>query len=48
MAEQCIREGKSGLEGEKLDVLGNVRKRAAEKVWVPVYSEYVYDPKGLQ
>lgn len=47
VAEQCIREGKSGLEGEILRV-EDVRKRAGEKVWVPLYPDYVYDPKGQQ
>jgi malate dehydrogenase (oxaloacetate-decarboxylating) len=28
-------------------VLGEVRDRAEKKVWVPVYSEYVYDKDGL-
>ncbi|KAJ2930342.1 hypothetical protein H1R20_g6763, partial [Candolleomyces eurysporus] len=28
-------------------VLAEVRDRAEQKVWVPVYSEYVYDDKGL-
>ena len=28
-------------------VMGEVRDRAEQKVWVPVYNEYVYDEKGL-
>ncbi|RXW17686.1 hypothetical protein EST38_g8168 [Candolleomyces aberdarensis] len=28
-------------------VLAEVRDRAEQKVWVPVYNEYVYDEKGL-
>lgn len=47
VAEQVVREAKSGIEGEKLRV-EDVRKRAKEKVWVPLYPEYEYDPKGMQ
>ena len=28
-------------------VVSEVRDRAEQKVWVPVYSDYVYDEKGL-
>lgn len=48
VAEQAVREGNSYVgDGQKLRV-EDVRERAKEKVWVPVYPEYVYDPKGLQ
>lgn len=44
VAEQVVREGKSGDETLKVE---EVRERAKEKVWVPLYAEYEYDPKGM-
>lgn len=44
VAEEVVREGKSGVEGLKAE---EVRQRAKEKVWVPLYAKYEYDPKGL-
>lgn len=45
VAEQAIEEGSAGEEqsgwGKE-----EVRARAREKVWVPVYGEYVYDAEN--
>jgi malate dehydrogenase (oxaloacetate-decarboxylating) len=44
VAEQAIREGNSGVAGLKVE---DVREKAKEKVWVPLYADYEYDPKGM-
>lgn len=43
VAEEVVREGDSGVDGLKVT---DVRERAKEKVWVPLYADYEYDPKG--
>jgi malate dehydrogenase (oxaloacetate-decarboxylating) len=52
VAEQAVRDGTSTYgEGEdggkKVMRVEDVRERAKEKVWVPLYPEYEYDPNGL-
>ncbi|KAF8993105.1 hypothetical protein BDQ17DRAFT_1392717 [Cyathus striatus] len=54
VAEQAVREGSAGAlwahvekEEDAERVVKEVRQRAAEKVWVPWYSRYVYDPLGI-
>ncbi|TRM70545.1 hypothetical protein BD626DRAFT_477809 [Schizophyllum amplum] len=42
VAEQAIEEGTAGVDWKKEDVRG----RAQEKRWKPIYGEYVYDPEG--
>ncbi|KAI0347863.1 hypothetical protein BDW22DRAFT_1349938 [Trametopsis cervina] len=44
VAEQAIEEGNAGVDWKKEDV----REKAVEKQWKPVYGTYVYDPNGLQ
>jgi malate dehydrogenase (oxaloacetate-decarboxylating) len=50
VAEQAVRDGISTMsEGEKGSIrVEDVRGRAKEKVWVPLYPEYEYDPNGLR
>ncbi|KAF9479359.1 Aminoacid dehydrogenase-like protein [Pholiota conissans] len=51
VAEQAIKEGSAGerwLKGEPGWTLADVRDKVAEKVWVPVYTDYIYDEQGLQ
>ena len=42
VAEQAVEEGTAGVGWAKEEV----RKRAEEKRWQPVYGEYIYDPEG--
>jgi malate dehydrogenase (oxaloacetate-decarboxylating) len=42
VAEQAIEEGSAGVEWGKEEV----RERAKEMAWVPLYGEYQYDPQG--
>ncbi|KIK71481.1 hypothetical protein GYMLUDRAFT_33660 [Collybiopsis luxurians FD-317 M1] len=42
VAEQAIEEGSAGVDWKK----DEVREKAKEKLWVPVYGEYVYDVNG--
>ena len=42
VAEQAIEEGSAGVEWKKDDV----REKAKERVWYPVYGEYEFDPQG--
>ncbi|KAL1692091.1 hypothetical protein GGG16DRAFT_90404 [Schizophyllum commune] len=42
VAEQAVEEGTAGVRWAKEEV----RKRAEEKRWQPVYGEYIYDPEG--
>ena len=42
VAEQAIEEGSAGVDWKKEDV----RQKAIEKQWKPVYGSYVYDPEG--
>ena len=52
VAEQAIREGSSSdtfeSDEEKEEAIQKIREKALERVWVPVYSEYVYDEAGMQ
>lgn len=43
VAEQAIEEGTAGVDWEKSEV----RERAKEKVWKPIYGTYVYDKEGV-
>ena len=51
VAEQAVKEGSaaaSWLTGNNdWHVVEQIRIKAEEKVWVPVYPEYVYDEKGV-
>ncbi len=50
VAEQAIKEGSAGekwLSGEVGWTLEDVRQRAGEKVWVPVYPDFIYDEQGV-
>ena len=42
VAEQAIEENNAGVDWKKEDV----RAKAIEKQWRPVYSTFVYDPNG--
>ncbi|KAG5644097.1 hypothetical protein DXG03_009116 [Asterophora parasitica] len=42
VAEQAIEEGSAGVEWTK----DEVRERAKEKLWRPIYGEYVFDEQG--
>lgn len=42
VAEQAIEEGNAGVDWKKEDV----REKAKEKVWRPVYADYLYDENG--
>ncbi|KAJ3766528.1 hypothetical protein FB446DRAFT_824907 [Lentinula raphanica] len=42
VAEQAIEEGSAGVDWKKEEV----REKAREKLWQPVYGEYVYDENG--
>jgi malate dehydrogenase (oxaloacetate-decarboxylating) len=42
VAEQAISEGIAGVEWNEQEV----RERAKELQWLPIYGEYVYDEKG--
>lgn len=42
VAEQAIEEGSASVDWDQ----GEVRKRATEDRWMPVYGEYVYDEHG--
>lgn len=42
VAEQAISEGIAGVEWNDQEV----RERAKELQWLPIYGEYVYDEKG--
>ena len=42
VAEQAIEEGSAGVNWQKVEV----RMKAKEKLWEPVYGEYVYDKEG--
>ena len=44
VAEQAIEEGSAGVNWAKEEV----RERAIEKQWKPVYGTYIYDPNGEQ
>ncbi len=44
VAEQAIEEGSAGVDWKKEDV----REKAKERRWQPIYGEYVYDPEGEQ
>ncbi|KAG9222143.1 hypothetical protein CCMSSC00406_0009594 [Pleurotus cornucopiae] len=44
VAEQAIEEGSAGVDWKKSEV----RQKAAERLWRPVYGEYIYDPEGEQ
>lgn len=51
VAEQAIKEGTASekwLNSESGWELNDVRNRAGEKVWVPVYTDYIYDQEGMQ
>ncbi|KZP29332.1 hypothetical protein FIBSPDRAFT_727525 [Athelia psychrophila] len=42
VAEQAIEEGLAGVDWKKEEV----REKAKEKVWEPIYGEYIYDKDG--
>ncbi|KAL1749263.1 hypothetical protein HDZ31DRAFT_59546 [Schizophyllum fasciatum] len=42
VAEQAVEEGTAGVDWKKEDV----RAKAQEKRWQPIYGQYVYDPEG--
>lgn len=42
VAEQAIEEGSAGVDWKKEDV----REKAKELIWRPIYGEYVYDKNG--
>lgn len=42
VAEQAIEEGTARVKWDKSEV----RERGREKLWKPVYAEYVYDEEG--
>lgn len=42
VAEQAVEEGTAGVDWKKEEV----RERAREKQWLPVYRDYVYDKDG--
>ncbi|KAJ8085144.1 hypothetical protein PM082_003928 [Marasmius tenuissimus] len=42
VAEQAIEEGIAGVDWKKEEV----REKAREKVWKPIYGEYEYDEGG--
>ncbi|KAL4248887.1 Malic oxidoreductase [Pleurotus pulmonarius] len=44
VAEQAIEEGSAGVDWKKSEV----RQKATERLWRPVYGEYIYDPEGEQ
>ncbi|KAF8889560.1 hypothetical protein CPB84DRAFT_1683853 [Gymnopilus junonius] len=44
VAEQAIREGTASEEWK----IEEVRQKASEKVWIPVYPEYIYDEQGIR
>lgn len=44
VAGQAIEEGNAGVDWKKEEV----RKRAVEKQWKPVYGTFVYDPEGAK
>lgn len=44
VAEQAISEGIAGVAWNNQEV----RKRAKELQWLPIYGEYVYDEKGVR
>ena len=51
VAEQAVKEGSAGaswLASSGDDVLEQIRTQAKEKVWVPVYPDYVYDKQGVE
>ncbi|KAJ3501868.1 hypothetical protein NLJ89_g9146 [Agrocybe chaxingu] len=54
VAEQAVREGSASVgwgvkEGQDVEEkVKEVRERAGEKVWVPVYPEYVFAEDGLK
>lgn len=51
VAEQAVREGNAAVS-EADGVIENewrsCREKAAEKVWVPLYGEYIYDQGGMK
>jgi malate dehydrogenase (oxaloacetate-decarboxylating) len=50
VAEQAVKEGSAGAAwlGQGDDVAEQIRLRAKENVWVPVYPDYVYDEQGVE
>lgn len=42
VAEQAIEEGSAGVDWKKEEV----REKAKERLWQPIYGEYVYDKNG--
>lgn len=42
VAEQAVEEGSAGVDWKKEEV----REKAKEKLWKPVYEEYLYDENG--
>jgi len=55
VAEQAVKEGSSSAgaswlvgSGDDSGVVEQIRIKAKEKVWVPVYPEYIYDEQGVE
>jgi malate dehydrogenase (oxaloacetate-decarboxylating) len=50
VAEQAVREGSAGsswlARGD--DAVDEIRTKAKENVWVPVYADYIYDEQGFE
>ena len=44
VAEQAVKEGSAGRDMK----IESLRHEAEEKVWVPMYREYVFDEQGLR
>ncbi|KIM47248.1 hypothetical protein M413DRAFT_440725 [Hebeloma cylindrosporum] len=44
VAEQAVREGSAAVDLR----IEEVRAKAEAKVWVPIYSEYIYDETGMK
>jgi malate dehydrogenase (oxaloacetate-decarboxylating) len=44
VAEQAVREGSAADELR----IEDIREKARDKVWVPMYPEYIYDETGMK
>lgn len=49
VAEQAVREGSAAISEDTIveHEWKRCRDQAGEKVWVPVYGEYIYDEAGM-
>lgn len=48
VAEQAAKEGNAEADGVDGNEWPSCREQAAEKVWVPLYGEYIYDQDGMK